>query len=582
MKEAITINYDVRYVHRCITYFYCAVLLFFIFSGAFTIPIFAESVYFRLTPPVEIIGSTLRNWGIYIFASFLLVLLQIANVLTERVSISINHAGDNYLETTYGIPALWIKLFLRIHKSVFYYFNYSTTVIFIRAQVPFFMAIAFSDILTNTVTNFVTMRIKNILKDDWWKDLLPHMLVINTILIVLCPIILFLAGARHSGYFDVGPPLHVFGDTITSTGELIGLTFFLFFDRIVETFTADNVDTWINDILQNTQALYDEDTAKQRWTNVRDVEDEQQGDALFGFVIFLIRGFVSWMRNIFVINFFFDRYFMIFVYILGDAIAGCVSVYYRHYPGEGVSEILPRGSKSLLASLCGVQTVEMIVVLMALTLGRLDTSSYFTLDNPLYFGLSLDTTGKSNTLIALAVIMRIAQTLYYRVIQPDMYHYTYSDMQRYIDPDAESEWIEVVMNTFIGLAMHWVCYLFSIQLITSTSLLYVTIFAAVDIPVSSLVICVYIWKKARMLRNVEYVNILNDEDTYEVLKVIHANPTFGIYGASSGVMNKRKKRRDIEENEEAEREEEEDEEEEEEYDYYYTHNNNSKYTVWTN
>jgi hypothetical protein len=548
------------------------VLLFFIFSGAFTIPIFSESIYFNLTPPVEVIGNMLRNWGIYIFASFLLVLLQVANVLTERVSISISHAGDEYLETTYGIPALWIKMFLRIHKSVFYYFHYSTTVIFIRAQVPFFMAIAFSDILTNTVTNFVTMRIKNILKDDWWKDLLPHMLVINTILIVLCPIILFLSGARHSGYFDVGPPLHIFGDSITSTGELVGLTFFLFFDRIVETFTADNVDTWINDILQNTQALYDEETAKQHWTNVREVEEEQQDNALFGFVIFLIRGFVAWMRNIFVINFFFDRYFIIFVYILGDAIAGCVSVYYRHYPREGLSEILPRGSKSLLASLCGIQTVEMIVVIMVLTLSRLDTSSYFTLDNPLYFGLPLNTTFKSNVLIALAVFMRIAQTLYYRVIQPDMYHYTYSDMQRYIDPDAESEWIEVVLNTFIGLAMHWACYLFSVQLITSTSVLYVTIFAAVDIPVSSLIICVYIWKKARMLRNVEYVNVLSDEDTYKALHVIHSTPSFGIYGgASSSVVNQRIKRKDHTNKkikEEREEKGEGEEEEEEGYDYY--------------
>ena len=35
------------------------------------------------------------------------------------------------------------------------------------------MAIAITDVVAVMVTTFVTMQIKNILKDDWWKDMLP-------------------------------------------------------------------------------------------------------------------------------------------------------------------------------------------------------------------------------------------------------------------------------------------------------------------------------------------------------------------------------------------------------------------------
>ena len=117
-----------------------------------------------------------------------------------------------------------------------------------------------------------------------------------------------------------------------------------------------------------------------------------------------------------------------------DAIAGCIHIYRKDLKQADkdtyfVASLEP-GSRALLVTLSLCQTVEMIILLFVLILGRWDLSTYFTFDNPDYFGLPLDTTLKVNVITALAVFFRLFQTIYNRVILPDFYHYTYSDLQR--------------------------------------------------------------------------------------------------------------------------------------------------------
>jgi hypothetical protein len=398
----------------------------------------------------------------------------------------------------------------------------------------------------------------------------------------------------------------LFGDTLHTVKEVVYLSFFLFFDRMLETFASENIDQWIHNILENSQKTYsdnlelqdddnddydqfddgddhddnyfdiesgwlndededdddddyddyDKDDAMQReiekekqrkekakkekekqkqnekknkkkkrnWS-IKEMREEDAKNMLIAFFIFLVRGFVQWMRNIFIINFFFDRYDIIAIYMAADAFAGCIHIYRKELKkteadGYFVASLEP-GSRALLVSLSLCQTVEMIIVLFVLILGRWDLSSYFTFDNPDYFGLPLDSQLKIGVITALAVVIRLYQTIYNRVILPDFYHYTYSDLQRYTD---SIYWTEVMFNTLMTTSVHWIAYMFTVQLITATSLKFVTIFIAVDIPVSILIVLVYIWKKARMLRNIEYIKISNKQTNMAII----SHQTLGI------------------------------------------------------
>ena len=559
-----TVNYDIKLLHRIITLYCGVVLIFWIMSGAVTVPIFKEGMYFGLKPPIEIIGGPLRSWGIFIFISFVLVVSQLATVVTERVMISISNADEDYMRKNFNVHPTAMKYVLRVHKAIMTFFQYSTVVIFIKSQVSFFMAIAITDVVAVMVTTFVTMQIKNILKDDWWKDMLPYILCVNTLLMPLFPLILWLSGAQKVGYFNLGPPIHIFGDTLNTIEEVVFLTIFLFFDRMLETFSSENIDQWINNILENSQKTYsanieieeddddddedeDEDDEdddedgnkkrkKKRRFDVQDLKEEDMRNMLIAFFVFLVRGFVQWMRNIFIINFFFDRYDIIAIYMAADAIAGCIHIYRKDLKQADkdtyfVASLEP-GSRALLVTLSLCQTVEMIILLFVLILGRWDLSTYFTFDNPDYFGLPLDTTLKVNVITALAVFFRLFQTIYNRVILPDFYHYTYSDLQRYTDTVY---WAEVMFNTLMTSSVHWVGYMFTVQLITATSLKFVTIFILVDIPVSILIVIVYIWKKARMLRNIEYIKIVNKQSNYII---VSHQQTLGISSIPSSSQTK--------------------------------------------
>jgi hypothetical protein len=376
------------------------------------------------------------------------------------------------------------------------------------------------------------MRIRDILHNDWWKDLLFPVLIINTILMGLFPTILVLTGAQNAGYFDIGPPLHIFGDVIDTVGELVGMSIFLFLDRVLETFSADRVDHWVHDIVQNTHKTYDGTLVTD--ADVASVQTDQIDNQVISFIVFLVRGVVQWMRTVFIVNFFFERYLMLFVYILGDALAGSLCVYYHHVV-EKESKERKRTSMGLL---CAAQLTEIIIVSFFLLLGKWNLSSYFTFDNPLYFGISLVTATQSNILISLAVFVRLALTLYQRVILTDFYHYTYTDLQPYTDVDDVSDTIEVVFNTFMSYATYWTCYLFSVQLITSSSIKYVVIFAAVDIPVSVLIILVYIWKKSRMLQNIIFLHILDKDANKAAVDIV----TSFTLGTDMNIMKRKKKK----------------------------------------
>lgn len=511
------INKDLRRIHRFIAYFIAFVIIYFLVVNGFVIKVFSKSDYFRTSLPVTVLGAIVDNGGVFSFVIVFQVLDRIFSNINDRVVIALGNASDDYLIKNYGFNALALRMMLKTLNIILRLMRYANVVVFMRSQLSFALAIVITDVLVSTCFTISAMYTKNIVEFDYWRQFLPEILFVQVFLIPSYVLVIYVC--NPTDYFNVGPPLTVFGSTVDSMGGYVALFVFVFFDHILATFVRDNADAWVSNVIMNRAEI--SHSARE------DVLDDdgffshgREYAAWFGFSIYAAREIIDWIRDVFLVRLLFSQYFVISIYIVAEIVGSLISIY-RRYNKDGntslaYNDTFKPGSTRLMVFLVSLQVVETIGLIMFFSLsGR--SNSYLTFNNPLYFNVPLGSDIQVRVLISLTVFMQIARTLYECVIKPDFYHYIYNshdENRRYLTPDSwgRTDGLndEVIATTAITSFGNWIVYLFYLELITAGSIKFTVIMAAVDIPLRLTIIWFYIYKKSRLITNLEYVHVINE------------------------------------------------------------------------
>lgn len=520
------IHNDVKWIHRAITHFAFFSFIFFLVVGIYVIPIFYTD-YFKTLPPVTVIGAHVGSEGVFVFMLLVLIIDQILALINERVSIAIANCDEAELRKNYNMDPYIIRMLLKVLNTGLWWLRHVNVIIYCNSQLSFGLAIAVTDVIVTAILTLKAMEKRDVFKCDYWKNYIWHIVVMQLMMVPMYPLTLFAAGADNVGYFTPGPPLELFGNVVKSNASYTLLVFIVFFDQLLDTFTRDNVDAWIFYSLENrTKGGFQSKGVEGEEDNPKTSIEYQQ---FFAFGIYAGHAFNDWIRKVFIIRFVFNQYFMVLVYIVADVVGGIINVHRRYQEHKKIPkaddvpfiEMFRPGSNSLLLFLAMLQFAFTMIIVFVLSFSDWGSSSYFTWQDPLYFGKTLGTDTRSHTLIALAVILRMSQTFYEKVIVPDFYHYTYSDAKRYIEEgdDGTDVRLEVISTTVITRFVYWITFLFSLNLITSSSIKYAAIFASVDVPLSIIIILLYIRRKTRMMRNYDFTRSLNDYSRYTAIQI---------------------------------------------------------------
>lgn len=511
------INAELRATHVFIALFTVFTMVFFAIDGGFFTTIFADSIFFRFATPLMILDNAVHNKGTLVFTSIFLFINQCLKNVNDRVMISVGTASDNIIRKKYNMSAHSLHMLLKIFNIILQIMRYANVVIFMRSNIIFAIIIAVTDVIIWSLVTLGSFYTTDIVTNDQWRNYLFEIVTVQTLMLPLFPLVLVFNGASSDGYYSVGPHITVFGVEIASTGAYVGLFVFIFFHTVLATFVKENIDLWIYNIVQNRLA------PEEKFM----LEDDTDEAAYFGISIYAIRLIIDWIFSVFLVRLLFVQYFVIIIYISAEVLASCISAHRRQKEFDAeqhghvaYNDTIRPGSPTLMRMLALAQAIEVSVIVISFFVSN-TSNQYFEMTNPLYFGLPIDGSTDENMFISLAVFMQICNTLYECVFLPDSYHYTYNqdDENRYIDTSSmrdtsfDGEVIWTVITTRLG---HWVVFLFYLEMITANSVKFALIMAGVDIPLRMFIIYIYIHKKSRLLLNLEFTRVINENKSAAV------------------------------------------------------------------
>jgi len=581
---------ELRVTHSMITVFNLITLLcVFVIAGT-GLPIYG-SYFFHTTLPIDLFHVPtvqLHNYDIFayllIFSSFDALLA----VFFEKVQLALALASPAELEAyalrKFGlhVTGYAIKMASKALDTAVSWMRYVNIIIFIRAQLSFALAIVIPDVVVRTLVTQFAYHQRHRVIFEVWRRYIPAVLAVQLVFVVFYPLNLFFCGADRLDFFTPGKPVSAFGLMVREHDTYTFVVFLVFFVQVVESISKINIDAFFFNVLyngtdssmamQNPAARADKplpgaSTSKSKEAFERDIRTA----VIIAEAVSLVRGVLSWINYVFIVNFVFESYFLIVVYILADTLVTLVSLHFTLVEADAPPRI--RGINIITTT----KTVLILMVQMLLSffiifgvfqVHGVDSSTFMKWSDGVFFDVPIDNQLRRNLLYMLCVFVQVASTFYDSIIYPDYYHYTTHVPQQnfnVLDGDGEDndnnsssdedehdandimnrdaqldaygkallrkrvpsakqhDKFMMIMVHLISRLTYFVCKVFVLNLIANGSIKYVVIFAGVNVPLAGIILGYYLVKKKNIMIDEINLNAIKDARVKEQLKNVMMN-----------------------------------------------------------
>jgi hypothetical protein len=309
----------------------------------------------------------------------------------------------------------WMIMLTRVVASVMYWFNYAYSLIMVRSQISFTVALIFADLGVYAIGKHTSIlyRLRGRVMDPKSFERILGVVTFVQILAIPCFFVIFqITGLTTSPYFVVGPKLLIFSTVIENPAEYAFIVVIAFVDQLIASFVRNIIDDWHTSYLQNTERTHDEMILSRSE----------------GVCIFMLKRFMAWLRILFVLFFLVSQFLFVIVYALADVLATVITTHRSLTAPDGAPSgaAAAENTRTHIIVLAVVQAGETLLLLLTLILtGLVDTTYFSWIHHAVIFGN--DISGESVIVLLLVYIgiERVGATLYNDIILPDYTNWIY-------------------------------------------------------------------------------------------------------------------------------------------------------------
>jgi hypothetical protein len=413
-------------IHEVIAYMHVFTMFTLILMGTSFIHIF-DGAFFRFGAPIFLDAeTTIHNNVIFVVLILFTIFARVLATVSEEVGAWITtalppppaskspHRGER--DRRY-----WMIMLTRVVASVMYWLNYAYSLIMVRSQISFTVALVFADLGVYAIGKHTSIlyRLRGRVMDPKSFERVLAVVTFVQILAIPCFFVIFqITGLTTSPYFVVGPKLLIFSTLIENPAEYAFIVVIAFVDQLIASFVRNIIDDWHTSYLQNTERTHDEMILSRTE----------------GVCIFILKRVMAWLRILFVLFFLVSQFLFVVIYMLADVLATVITTH-RSLTGPAASAAGGPGDRALVEAentrthiivLAVVQAAETLLLLLTLILtGLVDTTYFSWIHHAIIFGN--DISGQSVIVLLLVYIgiERVGATLYNDIILPDYTNWIY-------------------------------------------------------------------------------------------------------------------------------------------------------------
>lgn len=461
-----------------------------------------DASYFRFGPPVAIrddeVTGTLSFWLLWVIFMVDRVIASLSAVTVGgwRSRIAGTPQGDAHPDGAYGF---WTIMGINFVDYAVGWLRFSITVVFMYAQISFALAFFIGDFVVHLfVTTCHVRRLRRLRAGDdapgWCErglaKITPGAMALVEFFVAL-PLLLtafFVSGYVHTTYFDVGPPVFVFGLTLNADWAFGLLLAYTFVDQLVASTVAEAFGAWETSELHNNA-----------------VADMHMSDGKARALVYS-RILCRWLREVLVITLTLSQFIFTVAFFAADFLVKIVAVYreiVRATPDTGrgafsatarkFADALPNKTWAIV-----VLEFECLVLLIVTGATGLFTAPYFHIPPPLRLFASQFVITQDVFIVWLCgyvIYDRVVATLSRDISSSYIVNVVVGGDTRGIDYHGGSIWIIAVNNIYT-----WARRVVAFNFILS-NILFVLLSAFADIVATVAINERYIAYKRRMRRH---------------------------------------------------------------------------------
>jgi hypothetical protein len=412
-------------IHEVIAYMHVFTMFTLILMGTSFIHIF-DGTFFRFGAPIFIDAeTTIHNNVIFVVLILFTIFARVLATVSEEVGAWVTtalpppQAGGRNTPRGERDRRYWMIMLTRVVGSVMYWFNYAYSLIMVRSQISFTVALIFADLGVYAIGKHTSIlyRLRGRVMDAKSFERILGVVTFVQILAIPCFFVIFqITGLTTSPYFVVGPKLLIFSTLIENPAEYAFIVVIAFVDQLIASFVRNIIDDWHTSYLQNTERTHDEMILSRTE----------------GVCIFMLKRFMAWLRILFVLFFLVSQFLFVIVYALADVLATVITTHRSLTAPAGAAAGGPsdraaaENTRTHIIVLAVVQAAETLLLLLTLILtGLVDTTYFSWIHHAIIFGN--DISGQSVIVLLLVYIgiERVGATLYNDIILPDYTNWIY-------------------------------------------------------------------------------------------------------------------------------------------------------------
>ena len=393
-----------------------------IFMGTSFIPIF-DGAFFSFGAPVFLDDETTVHSNV-IFSVMILftIYARVLATISEEVGAWVTTAlpplaGARGTTQKERDRRYWMIMLTRVVGSIMYWLNYAYSLLMVRSQISFTIALVFADLGVYALGKHTSImhRLRGRVMDARSFESVLAVVTFAQIVAIPCFFVVFqVTGLTMSPYFVVGPKLLIFSTIIDNPAEYAFIVVIAFVDQLIASFVRNIIDDWHTSYLQNTERTHDEMILSRSE----------------GVCIFMLKRFMAWLRILFVLFFLVSQFLFVVIYTLADVVATVITTHRAltatTKAGGAGDRAAGEQARTDIIVLAVVQAAETLLLLLTLVLTNLVDTAYFSwIREAVIFGNVISGQSIIVLLLVYIGIERVGATLYNDIILPDYTNWIY-------------------------------------------------------------------------------------------------------------------------------------------------------------
>ena len=512
-SDTKTINkiHLVEYIHQKIVTYQVAAMYFFIVIAYAVLKIMSPA-YFTFEGKFTVMGVTTDSEAVKVAILIFFLYDRLLCNLSDEIQMRGVKGDKDMTPHAVFLNDICISLVTIVVNVM----RYAMLIIFIKAQFSFAFFIVLFDVTACALVKYKTVAFNGV---PWVFENANLSLYVCMFEIAEIPMFLLIfqiCGLFNGAYFDFGPPLVVFDETISHTATIVLIVILVFVDRAIQTAYTNNIDSWFHNKMQHTRAGKDE---------IGLGNNEMR-------YVYITREIMYWLRISFVINFLFAKYYFVFVYIAAEIIPTCIYIArknatktifdkfdneetkFQYEPVEEGLEIEQlasggvvdegvvdkkkqevRETKRRILMFASIQLIETVYIIIIIVVPNWIKTMYFRWPS---FIVIFDYTITNQRIIIFLLVYvvfdRVSATLYNNIILPDINNWLYRKGHH-----LGYNVVETMGIIITSRVVYWFRFILLIQFVLA-NIFFVITAAVVDIPLTIIVMERYIKYKTRKHR----------------------------------------------------------------------------------